>query len=157
MNFLVVENDTRIVQLLNRGLTEDGHYMVHVNNGQDGLIYAQERRFDVIILNIALAVLDGFSVLRRLRQSDCTTPVLALTAKGAINDVVQSLDLGADECLAKHSCSKCCWLGFVRWADEAITRGPSTCGWKTFYSTAGGNGLLVRTGPLRLLKKSTCS
>ncbi len=101
MNFLVVENEARIVQLLNRGLTEDGHYIVHVNTGQDGLIYAQERRFDVIILNIALPVLDGFSVLRQLRQSDCTTPVLVLTAKGAINDVVQSLDLGADDCLAK--------------------------------------------------------
>ncbi len=101
MNFLVVENDAGIARLLHRRLSEDGHFTIHVNNGQDGLIYAQERRFDVIILDIVLPGLDGFSVLRRLRQSDCATPVLALTAENAMDDVVRSLDLGADDCLAK--------------------------------------------------------
>ena len=101
MNILVVEDDTRIARLLHRGLTEDGHHVVHSSNGQDGLYCAQERRFDVIILDILLPVLDGFSLLRQLRQGDCGTPVLILTARDAMADVVQGLDLGADDYLTK--------------------------------------------------------
>ncbi len=101
MNILVVEEDARIARLLHRGLTRDGHRTVHFNNGQDGLYCAQERRFDVIILDILLPVLDGFSLLKQLRQKDCSTPVLVLTARNATIDVVRGLDMGADDYLTK--------------------------------------------------------
>lgn len=101
MNILVVEDDARIARLLNRGLVEEGHNIVLCGDGQDGLNCARERRFDLIILDVLLPVLDGFSVLRQLRQQDCGTPVLFLTARDAMTDVVHGLDLGADDYLTK--------------------------------------------------------
>lgn len=72
-----------------------------VYNGQDALDYALSGEYDGIILDVMMPKLDGFEVLRRLRQADVTTPVLMLTAKSQLRDKVEGLDAGADDYLPK--------------------------------------------------------
>ncbi len=101
MNVLVVEDDRRISNLLHRGLTEDGHQVYVVGDGAEGLDIAATGNFHVIILDVLLPRLDGFRVLQKLRQDRCSTPVLMLTARDAMNDMVYGLNLGADDYLTK--------------------------------------------------------
>ena len=70
---------------------------MHFNHGQDDLSCVEEQRFDVIVLDVVLPLLDGFSLLRQLRQKEYSTPVLVLTARDAMIDVMRGLDLGAHD------------------------------------------------------------
>ena len=101
MNVLVVEDDRRISKLLERGLSEDGHRVFLSSNGNEAYDIALTGRFELIVLDVLLPGLDGFSVLRQLRQSGCGTPVLMLTARDAMADMVYGLDAGADDYLTK--------------------------------------------------------
>lgn len=75
--------------------------MSHAERGDEGLTLARTERFDVIILDIGLPVLNGFGVLMALRESGCDTPVLCLTARDTVPDRVKGLELGADDYLVK--------------------------------------------------------
>jgi two-component system copper resistance phosphate regulon response regulator CusR len=101
MNLLVVEDDRRIASLLQQGLREDGHNVYLSHNGREGLDLITSSHFDVVVLDLMLPELDGFSILKRARVSKCEVPIVVLTAKDAIPDVVRALDLGADDYLAK--------------------------------------------------------
>ena len=101
MQILVVEDETRLANLLRQGLEEEGHSVVVSGNGRDGLSIALAHPFDVIVLDIMLPQLDGIAVARRLRESGNRTPVLMLTARDAEADVVSGLDTGADDYLTK--------------------------------------------------------
>jgi two-component system OmpR family response regulator len=101
MRILIVEDEPALAQTLQRGLTEE-HYAVDVvADGRDALDYALAASYDVIILDIMLPGLDGFTVCRRMREAGITSHVLMLTALNAVDDRVQGLDSGADDYLGK--------------------------------------------------------
>jgi len=96
-----VEDERRMAELLRQGLTEEGHAVVLADNGPDGLELAQSHEFDVIVLDLMLPGMDGFTVARRLRGAHNQTPILMLTARDAMQDVVRGLDSGGDDYLVK--------------------------------------------------------
>jgi DNA-binding response OmpR family regulator len=101
VEILIVEDDERMAALLKRGLEREGHVTAVAGDGSEGLDFALARPFDVLILDVMIPKLNGFEVARRLRQRGCRTPILMLTAKDAPRDVVNGLDIGADDYLTK--------------------------------------------------------
>ncbi len=101
MRILVVEDEQRIATLLEQGLSEEGHQVFVAREGEQGLAMALASHFDVIVLDIMLPRLDGLGVARRLREASNKTPVLMLTARDSMADVVKGLDTGADDYLTK--------------------------------------------------------
>lgn len=101
MRILLAEDDTDTRQFVERGLGELGHNVISAANGEDALHYSLTESVDVIILDRMMPVLDGLSVLKRLRAGGVTTPVLMLTAVGRIEDRVDGLEAGADDYLVK--------------------------------------------------------
>jgi DNA-binding response OmpR family regulator len=101
MRILVVEDERRMADLLQRGLSEEGHQVVLARDGEEGYQIAASNTFDVIVLDVMLPRMDGMAVTRRLRKQRDQTPILLLTARDAATDVVQGLDCGADDYLTK--------------------------------------------------------
>jgi DNA-binding response OmpR family regulator len=101
MQVLVVEDERRMAELLRQGLEEEGHSVVVAGNGKDGLAMAESHPFDAIVLDVMLPQMDGFTVARKLRAARNQTPILMLTARDATHDVIEGLNLGADDYLVK--------------------------------------------------------
>ena len=101
MKLLVVEDETRMVELLRKGLSEEGHTVVCARDGAEGLELARNYEFDVIILDVMMPKLNGYQVAQRLRSEHISTPLLILTAKDSVPDLVRGLDAGADDYLTK--------------------------------------------------------
>jgi heavy metal response regulator len=101
MRILVVEDQPSLLKTIARRLQEDGYSVDTANDGEEGLDFALVSDYDCIVLDIMLPVIDGMTVLKRLRENNIVTPVLFLTAKDAIEDRVRGLDLGADDYLIK--------------------------------------------------------
>jgi two-component system OmpR family response regulator len=101
VEILIVEDDERMAALLKRGLESEGHVTAVTGDGLEGLDFALSQPFDVLILDVMIPKLNGFEVARRLRERGCRTPILMLTAKDAPRDIVNGLDLGADDYLTK--------------------------------------------------------
>lgn len=101
MRILLVEDEKKASEYIKMGLSQSGYIVDTADNGQDGLYLAKEHDYDAIILDIMLPKLDGWSVLTQLREEDKSTPVLLLTARDALDDRVQGLNLGADDYLVK--------------------------------------------------------
>jgi len=97
----VVEDERRMAELLRQGLEEEGHSVVLAGDGREGLAMAESHSFDAIVLDVMLPGLSGFSVARKLRAALNQTPILMLTARDATPDIVQGLNLGADDYLVK--------------------------------------------------------
>jgi two-component system OmpR family response regulator len=101
MRLLVVEDENRLAEGLKRGLEAEGFAVDVARNGPDGLWFARENRYAVILLDIMLPGLNGYLVCRELRAAGDWTPVLMLTAKDGEWDQVEALDTGADDYLTK--------------------------------------------------------
>jgi len=101
MNVLVVEDDNRIANLVDRALTEDGHHVTVSGNGREGAAMLLSGRFDAALLDIFLPEMDGFEVLEQVRAKRCKTPILVLTAVDAVPKILRAFDLGADDYLVK--------------------------------------------------------
>ena len=101
MRLLVVEDEKKVAEFIRRGLDEEGYTVDVAANGEEGLNLALSRRHDLVILDINLPKIEGLEVLRRLRQSGFSAPVLLLTVRATIEDKVLGLDTGADDYLAK--------------------------------------------------------
>jgi DNA-binding response OmpR family regulator len=101
MRILIVEDETRMSTLLRQGLAEEGHFVHVANDGREGLETALSTAFDVIVLDVLLPRMDGFSIVRHLRKAANNTPILMLTARDRMADVVTGLDAGADDYLTK--------------------------------------------------------
>lgn len=97
---LVVEDEDRILQFLQRGLTYEGYRVDVAADGPAGLALARENPPDIVILDWMLPGMDGLEVCRRLRAGGAV-PILMLTAKDSVGDRVQGLDAGADDYLVK--------------------------------------------------------
>lgn len=98
---LVVEDEFKLRQTLSQGLTEQGYQVVSVGDGTEGLAIASAESFDCILLDMMLPGCDGLEIVRTLRAAGNMTPMLVLTARGAIEDRVVGLDSGADDYLTK--------------------------------------------------------
>lgn len=101
MNVLVIEDDKRIANILRMGLLEDGHQVDLSYRGDEGRDLVTSEHFDVVVLDITLPGVDGFTILKHARAEKRTVPILILTAKDSMIDVVHGLDLGADDYLTK--------------------------------------------------------
>ncbi|WP_159882611.1 response regulator transcription factor [Paenibacillus puerhi] len=98
---LVIDDDEKITSMLRRSLAFEGYSVLTANHGMDGLKQILENEPDVVILDVMMPQLDGWEVVRRIREGGSDMPVLMLTAKDEVSDRVKGLDLGADDYLVK--------------------------------------------------------
>lgn len=101
MRVLIVEDDRRLAASLRRSLVESRMAVDVAHDGEDGLAAATSVPYDVIVLDIMLPRLNGFELIRRLRERSVETPILILTARDAVDDRVAGLEAGADDYLVK--------------------------------------------------------
>ena len=101
MRILIVEDDATLAEYVRKGLREAGHTPDVANDGRDGLLLATSETFDVMVLDRMLPNVDGLTILRTLRASNITTPVLVLSALGEVDDRVEGLKAGGDDYLVK--------------------------------------------------------
>jgi two-component system, OmpR family, response regulator len=98
---LIVEDETRLAELLRRGFTGEGYAVDVAGNATDAIWYGIENPYDIIILDVLLPDSDGFAVCEALRDADCWSPIMMLTARTAVDDRVRGLDAGADDYVPK--------------------------------------------------------
>jgi DNA-binding response OmpR family regulator len=101
MRILIVEDEKSLADVIKKGLEEEGYAVDVSYNGEEGLFMAENEPSDLIILDIMLPVIDGMTILKKIRKAGIKTPVLMLTAKDTIMDKVSGLDSGADDYLTK--------------------------------------------------------
>jgi len=101
VKILIVEDERKTGEYLSMGLREAGYAVELLTNGVDGLHHAMEGDHDLIILDVMMPGLDGWQVLKSLREHGRQMPVLFLTAKDHVEDRVKGLELGADDYLVK--------------------------------------------------------
>ena len=101
MRILIVEDEKKMAGVLKKGLEAENHRVSLAFDGRSGLELASTMEFDVVVLDLMLPLIDGFEVARRLRKNDNQTPILMLTARDAVPDIVKGLDVGADDYLTK--------------------------------------------------------
>ena len=101
MRILVVEDDPDLAGFIQKGLREERYAVDCADEGEEGLLMAGTTSYDLIILDVMLPKLDGFTVCRRLRAAGNKTPILLLTARGTVEDRVTGLNIGADDYLTK--------------------------------------------------------
>src|SRR6476469_2432874 len=101
MRILIVEDEARLARHISSALIEAGHDPAIVQDGETAIGRAQESAFDLLLLDVMLPGMDGFEVLRRLREAGTRARVLMLTARGEVNDRVNGLQMGADDYLSK--------------------------------------------------------
>ncbi|MGB8266672.1 MAG: response regulator transcription factor [Candidatus Velthaea sp.] len=101
MRILLIEDDRALVEVIRRALTELGHVVDGESDGRQGLETAEFGTYDGLVVDVMLPGLDGFSIVRALRERGKTVPILMLTARDDARDVVAGLDAGADDYLRK--------------------------------------------------------
>jgi heavy metal response regulator len=101
MNILIVEDEAKVASFIKRGLEEEKYTVEVAGDGEEGLNRALEKHFDLIILDVMLPKRDGLSVAKELREKGKSYPILMLTAKDSVEDIVAGLDSGSDDYLTK--------------------------------------------------------
>lgn len=101
MKILLVEDDPKLAGLVTKGLTARGFIVDHADNGDDGFTLATTRSYDAIVLDVMLPGRDGLSILRQLRSKSMSVPVVLVTARSALDERLDGLNLGADDYLTK--------------------------------------------------------
>jgi len=98
---LVVEDEKKVAGFIKRGLEEENFTVDIAGDGEEGLYMAQANGYDLILMDLMLPKMDGLAVVRELRAKEVKTPVLCLTAKDTVEDIVAGLDSGSDDYLTK--------------------------------------------------------
>ena len=101
MRILVIEDDKDVASFIRNGLTQAGCNVDHAANGKDGLFLATTEKYDALVVDRMLPGVDGLTVIRTLRASANSTPVLILSALGEVDDRVKGLKAGGDDYLVK--------------------------------------------------------
>jgi heavy metal response regulator len=101
MRILVVEDEEKVASFIRKGLEQSAYSVDVVSTGEDALSHAAAMEYDAIVLDLMLPGMDGLQVVKALREQDSDVPVLALTARGALEDRVKGLDAGCDDYLPK--------------------------------------------------------
>ncbi|WP_298436245.1 response regulator, partial [Geobacter sp.] len=92
MRILVVEDEKKVSSFIKRGLEEEKYEVDTAFNGEEGLKMALDKGYDLVVLDVMLPKKDGLSVVREMREKGSATPVLMLTAKDSVDDIVAGLD-----------------------------------------------------------------
>ncbi|MDN5554142.1 response regulator transcription factor [Prevotella sp.] len=98
---LLVEDETTLAMIIKDTLDAQGFEIATAANGEEGLKLFPESKPDVLVADVMMPKIDGFEMVRRIRKTDQITPVLFLTARSAVNDVVKGFELGANDYLKK--------------------------------------------------------
>jgi DNA-binding response OmpR family regulator len=98
---LIIEDESRIASFLAKGLRSEGHVATVVADGRSGLDEALSGQHDLVVLDIGLPIIDGYTVLQRLREQGSRVPVIVLTARDSVADTVSALEGGADDYMPK--------------------------------------------------------
>ena len=101
MRILIVEDEIRIADFLQRGLRAEGHFPVVANDGESGLALALEGDFDLILLDMMLPGVHGRDICQQLRMNKINTPLIILSAMDSLDDVIAGLRMGADDYMTK--------------------------------------------------------
>lgn len=101
MNVLLIEDDSRVVQFLDRALRAEGHCVQVARSGREGVQRTREGSPDIVILDLMLPGLDGREVCQQIRSSGSRVPILILSALDSTSDIVQGLHMGADDYMTK--------------------------------------------------------
>jgi DNA-binding response OmpR family regulator len=101
MRILIVEDETRIADFLQRGLRAEGHFPVVANDGEAGLALALEGDFDLLLLDMMLPKIHGREICQQLRMNKINTPLIILSAMDSLDDVIAGLRMGADDYMTK--------------------------------------------------------
>jgi DNA-binding response OmpR family regulator len=101
MRILIVEDEARIADFLQRGLRAEGHFSVVANDGETGLSLALEGDFDLVLLDMMLPGIHGRDICQQLRMNKINTPLIILSALDSIDDVIAGLRMGADDYMTK--------------------------------------------------------
>ena len=101
MRILVIEDDEKIASFITKGLREEGFSVDVVFDGVEGMHFGLEETYNIIIVDIMLPGLDGFSVIKKLREKKIQTPIIILSAKHSVDDRVKGLQIGSDDYLVK--------------------------------------------------------
>ena len=101
MKILVVEDEKKVASFIKRGLEEEGFNVDLAHDGEEGLFMAEANPYSLILMDLMLPKKDGLTVLRELRDKGISTPVLCLTAKDSVDDVVSGFNSGSDDYLTK--------------------------------------------------------
>jgi DNA-binding response OmpR family regulator len=101
MKILVVEDDRKVAGFIEQGLKEEGYVVDVAPDGEEATMLAHVYEYDVILLDLMLPKKSGFQVAQELRREGRNTPILMLTSRDAVEDIVRGLDAGADDYLTK--------------------------------------------------------
>ena len=140
MRILVVEDDKRTYDYVRKGFAEAGHVADVLVDGHDALAHASREPYDVLVVDRMIPGLDGLSLVKALRASGNTTPVLFLTAVGGVDDRVDGLEAGGDDYLVKPFAFPNSWPASTRWRGVLPPRrnGPSSRCWTSNSTSCGG-------------------
>ena len=101
MKFLLIEGDVKVADLLRQALAEADHEITVRNTGEEGLAYLAGSRPDAIFMDVRLPKMNGIEVLRRIRVTDPTLPVILLTGRATVDEIAEAKRLGVAEVIAK--------------------------------------------------------
>jgi two-component system, OmpR family, copper resistance phosphate regulon response regulator CusR len=101
MQALVVEDEAKAATFLSNGLSENGWSVDVANDGRIAWGFLREKQYDIVLLDVLLPGLDGWSIIRQMRANGIATPVIFLTARDSLGERIRGLDLGADDYLVK--------------------------------------------------------
>jgi heavy metal response regulator len=101
MKILVIEDEKKVANFIKRGLEEEKYEVDTANDGETGLHLAAEGTYGLVVLDVMLPKRDGMSVVKELRSKKVMVPVLMLTAKDSLDDIVSGLNSGSDDYLTK--------------------------------------------------------
>lgn len=101
MKILIIEDDLRVAELIQRGLSEQGFETTLAYDGLSGKKLAGQNSYDLIIIDIILPKMDGLDLCKHIRSTKADTPIIMLTALGTTDDKVEGFDAGADDYLVK--------------------------------------------------------
>ena len=101
MRILIVEDEIRIADFLQRGLRAEGHFPVVANDGEAGLELALQGDFDLVLLDMMLPGIHGRDICQQLRMNKINTPLIILSAMDSLDDIIAGLRMGADDYMTK--------------------------------------------------------
>ncbi len=101
MRILVVEDEKKVASFIAKGLTEESYAVDVAYDGEEGAFMALENDYDLVVLDLMLPKLDGMEILKKIRDAGKTMPVLILTARDSVEDIVAGLEGGSDDYLTK--------------------------------------------------------
>jgi heavy metal response regulator len=101
MRILVIEDEKKVANFIKKGLEEEHYAVDNAYDGESGLYMSEVNEYDLIILDLMIPKIDGLEVLKRIRKNRNNVPVLVLTARDTVEDIVRGLDSGCDDYLTK--------------------------------------------------------